>query len=75
MTFYVLEFQTGEVSSVIPVAYDNRADAEAAYHHKLEYAAKSNVRKHGCMLCNEDMFVIKQEIYTHYSEPNEVDET
>ena len=70
MVFYVLEFQTGvETGAVLPTAYTDRKQAEAAYHTLLAAAAVSNVRKHGAMLCNEDMFVIKQEVYTHYSEP------
>jgi len=77
MVYYVLEFQTGESSgSVLPVAYTDRATAEAAYHTILSAAATSNVRKHGAMLCNEDMFIIKQDIYTHYEpEPTEQDNT
>lgn len=75
MVYYVLEFQTGVNSgAVLPVAYTDRATAEAAYHTILSAAATSNVRKHGAMLCNEDMFIIKQDIYTHYEpEPNETD--
>lgn len=66
MVFYVIEFQTNEgLGSVIPNAYTDRAAAESAYHTTLASAAQSQVDKHGVMLCNEDMFVIKQEIYDH----------
>ena len=79
MVYYVLEFQTGvDSGAVLPVAYTDRATAEAAYHTILSAAATSDVRKHGAMLCNEDMFIIKQDIYTHYEpepEPNEPDNT
>lgn len=79
MVYYVLEFQSGVNSgAVLPVAYTDRATAEAAYHTILSAAATSDVRKHGAMLCNEDMFIIKQDIYTHYEpepEPNEPDNT
>ena len=77
MVFYVLEFQTGEgTGAVLPVAYTDRATAEAAYHTILAAAATSDIRKHGAILCNEDMFIIKKDIYTHYElEPNEQDNT
>ena len=72
MVFYVLEFQTGEeTGAVLPTSYTDRSQAEAAYHTKLAAAAVSNVRKHGVMLCNEDMFVIKQEVYNRSTEPEE----
>ena len=70
MVYYVIEFQTnGNAGSAIPTAYLDRDDAEAAYHTLLAVAAKSEVRKHGAMLCNEDLFVIKKEVYVHYTEP------
>ena len=77
MVYYVLEFQTSEsTGTVLPVAYTDRATAEAAYHTILAAAATSDVRKHGAILCNEDMFIIKKDIYTHYEpEPNEADNT
>ena len=75
MIFYVLEFQTeSESGSVLPVAYTDRSEAEAAYHTKLAVAAKSEVKKHGVMLCNEDMFVLKQEVYQHYDTPEQIEE-
>lgn len=75
MVYYVLEFQS-EVGTgtVLPVAYTDRQLAEAAYHTLLAAAAVSSVRKHGALLCNEDMFVIKQEVYTHYSTPEPEEE-
>ena len=65
MIFYVIEFQSGAAGAILPLAYTDRADAEAKYHQLLAVAAKSAVRKHGVMLCNEDLFVIKSEIYEH----------
>lgn len=76
MIFYVLEFQTTNGSgAVIPTAYTDRPTAEAAYHQVLAAAAQSSVYKHGAMLCNEDMFVLKQEVYTHYPVQDEDDPT
>ena len=65
MIFYVIEFQSEVAGSVIPFAFTDRSDAEAKYHTLLAAAAKSNVRKHGVMLCNEDLFLIKSEVYDH----------
>lgn len=71
MIFFVVEFQSSDVGGVIPLAYTDRADAEAKYHELLAVAAKSQVRKHGVMLCNEDLFILKSELYTHEEpEPN-----
>lgn len=65
MIFYVIEFQSGDTGAVIPFAFDDRTAAETKYHQLLAVAAGSDVRKHGVMLCNEDMFVIKSELYDH----------
>lgn len=63
--FYVMEIQTNEVGAVVPYAFTSLADAEEKYHDILRVAAKSNVRKHGCMIVNDDMFIIKSEVYNH----------
>ena len=63
--FYVIEVQTNTTGAVLPFAFDNQPDAEAKYHDLLRVAAKSNVPKHGAMLLNEDLFVLKQELYVH----------
>lgn len=69
MVYFVIETQvTNGVGAAIPTAYTDRSDAEAAYHTVLAVAAKSAVQKHGVMLCNEDGFVLKQELYTHFVE-------
>lgn len=65
MIFYVFEFQNTSTGAVIPLAFTDRSDAEAKYHQLLAVAAKSSVRKHGVMLCNEDLFIIKSEVYEH----------
>lgn len=65
MIYYVIELQTGDQGACIPMAYDNKPDAEEKYHDILKVAAKSQVRKHGAVLMNEDGFVIKSEMYEH----------
>ena len=69
--FYVIEFQTGTTGAVIPFAFDNQPDAESKYHTLLAVAAKSGVPKHGVMLCDENLRVMKLEVYPH---PAEVEE-
>lgn len=67
--YYVIEIQTtAETGSVLPLAYADRKQAESAYHQKLASAAISEIPKHGCMLCTEDMYVLKSEVYTHTEE-------
>ena len=69
MVYYVIESQVnGNVGAAIPTAYTDKALAEKAYHTALAAAAVSSVEKHGVMLCNEDLFVLKQELYTHFEE-------
>ena len=68
MIFYVIEFQSGDTGAATPLAFTDRADAEAKYHQLLAVAAKSDVKKHGVMLCNEDLFILKSEIYDHEDE-------
>ena len=68
MIFYVIEFQSEATGAIVPLAFTDRSDAEAKYHQLLAVAAKSAVRKHGVMLCNEDLFILKSEIYVHEEE-------
>lgn len=63
--FYVIEIQTDAEGSILPYAFTNLPDAEEKYHDVLRVASKSNVKKHGCMIVNEDMFIIKYEVYEH----------
>lgn len=68
MIYYVIELQTGDTGACLPVAYQDRADAEEKYHQVLQFAAKSDVRKHGAMIVTEDGFVVKKEVYVHGEE-------
>lgn len=63
--YYVIEVQTSTTGAVIPFAFDNRQDAEAKYHSLLSVAATSSVPKHGAILFDDNLFNLKQEVYTH----------
>lgn len=63
--FFVFEIQTTETGSVNVFVYNKREDAEEKYHDILRYAPKSPTIKHGAMLCTDDLFVIKSEVYNH----------
>ena len=65
LVFYLVEFQSNETGAAIVTVFSNQAKAEQAYHTILSAAAVSNVRKHCAMLLNEDLFVIKKEVYVH----------
>lgn len=66
MIYYVLELQTGTTSGVvIPMAYADQPDAEEKFHQILQYAVKSDVRKHGAVLMDENGFILKSEVYSH----------
>ena len=69
--YFVLEIQIGSTGSILPYAFDNRADAEAKYHAILSVAAKSAVPKHSAVLMAENGITLKQESYFHEEEPNE----
>ena len=69
MVYFVIETQVNDgVGAVIPLAFTDRSQAEAKYHQLLSVAAVSEIDKHGVMLCNEDLFVIKSEVYNHEAE-------
>lgn len=64
--WYVIEFQSGiGTGTLIPLSFTDRTQAESSYHEKLMYASQSQVPKHGVMLVNDDMFVVKSEMYVH----------
>lgn len=65
MLYYVIELQSNEGGACVPVVFNDRDQAESKYHDVLKYAAVSDVRKHGAILCNEDGFIIKSEVYNH----------
>ena len=66
MIYYVIELQTSTTSgATLCTSYTDRDTAEQAYHTVLADAAVSSVYRHGAMLVNQDMFVIKSECYQH----------
>ena len=70
MKYIVFEAQsTGESVAVLTTTYDERADAEAGYHTKLAFAAKSSVPLHTVELCTDNLAPIKIERYTHNIPP------
>lgn len=69
MVFYVIESQVnGDVGAIISTSYTDKYLAEQAYHTALASASVSSVQKHGVMLCNEDLFILKEEVYNHFVE-------
>lgn len=63
MTFYVIEFQSGNgMKSTIVTAKDTQQEAEQVFHTAMAAAAVSAVPKHGAMIVTDDMFVLKQEL-------------
>lgn len=71
--YFVLEIQIGSTGSILPYAFDNRADAEAKYHAILSVAAKSAVPKHSAVLMAENGITLKHESYFHGEEPEEAE--
>ena len=67
MVYFVIETQVNETGAVNVLPFQDRNDAESKYHEILMYASKSTVKKHGAMICTEDMFIIKSEVYNHES--------
>ena len=68
MLYYVLEFQTnGEVGSVIPYTYTDRALAYQKYYEIMSAASVSQVEKHGAMIITGDLYELKSELA--YREP------
>lgn len=65
MLYYVIELQSNEGGACVTNVFTDKALAESTYHDVLKYAAVSDVRKHGAILCNEDGFIIKSEVYNH----------
>lgn len=74
MVYYVIELQTGETGAVVPMAYNNRDDAEQKYHEVLSYAAKSTVPIHSAVLMDHSGFVLKHETYVHSKIESESEE-
>ena len=71
MKYLVIELQTqadGTVSNIV-TAYDNRNEAESAYHSILASAAVSALPCHAAMIVTNEAHVIAGSRYTHGVEP------
>lgn len=67
MKYIVTEIQTmadGQVASLIS-SFDDRLQAESAYHSILAAAAISQLPLHACMLYTNDGYLIMNANYTH----------
>ena len=64
--YIIHEIQTNETSALLPpLAYEDRNEAEAAYHSKLASAAISSVKIHTVVMMDEYGVVLKNEFYKH----------
>lgn len=67
--YIILEIQTNETSALLPpLAYEDKNEAEAAYHSKLASAAVSTVKLHTVVMMDEYGVVLKNEFYNHEAE-------
>lgn len=67
MKYLVTEIQTmadGQVASLVS-SFDDRLQAESAYHSILAAAAISQLPLHACMLFTNDGYLIMNANYTH----------
>lgn len=53
--WFVLEFQSGETGSVIPLTYTDKPSAWQQFYGILQFAAKSSIPKHGAILIRQDL--------------------
>ena len=68
--YIVAEFQTtAEQTSILTYPFTEQGPAEQKYHEVLAYAAISSVELHAVSLMNEFGCVVKNEYYTHVTEP------
>lgn len=72
MKYLVIELQTNADGSVanIVTAYDNRNEAESAYHLILSAAAVSALPYHAAMIVTNEAHVIAGSRYIHGVEPS-----
>ena len=77
MTYIVIEMQTnGGVTAIVPpVAYTDRNQAESNFHSILASAAVSAVEQHAVIMVTNDGRVVRNEVYRHFTEPVEPEET
>lgn len=69
--FFILETQidnNGNGTILPAITKDTRNQAESVYYNILQYAAISNVYKHGAIIFNEDCMPIMYKVYDHGEE-------
>lgn len=73
MKYLVIELQTNADGSVanIVTTYDERNQAESAYHSILASAAVSELPCHAAMIVTNEAHVIMGNRYTHGVEPED----
>ena len=57
--YYVIELQTNDEAAAIVTTFGDIKEARSKYFNILEYACKSNVKKHGAVLLDENGFSIE----------------
>lgn len=68
--YILIELQTtnGQTAN-IATAFEDKLQAESAYHSVLSFAATSNVGIHAAVLLDEKGNLLKREFYRHHTEP------
>ena len=64
--FFVIETQVndGQGSSIV-TTHETRNEAESKFHQILQYAAVSQVQKHGAVVMTEDCVLLLHSCYEH----------
>ena len=69
--FILIELQTSNgVTANIVTAFEDKLQAESAYHSVLASAATSQVWIHAAVLLDEKGNLLKREFYRHRPEPS-----
>ena len=70
--YIILEIQLsndGTMALSVPLTFENRNQAEQAYHQTLSYAAVSSVDVHSVCMLNGTGDLIMKQTYFHGAEP------
>ena len=69
--YILVELQTnGGITANIVTAFEDKLQAESAYHSVLASAAVSNVETHAATLLDERGNLLSREFYRHKSDPD-----
>lgn len=68
--YILVELQTdnGHTANIV-TAFEDKMQAEYAYHSTLSYAATSQVKIHAAVLLDEKGNLLKREFYRHAVQP------